>query len=1048
MNSFKIFVYDNLAKTWSEIPNVAFPLGTGDYLDERLDECYVTFYDGKEHYTSSTVFKILPSENGTEGVPLYYVLDNDSSIELPTGSGRYKHQLHLLEPTKLTEGVLCQTITFTNDLGNDSISNLGYATPEVKNSFTDVSSVIGNYNFGIPGVVRTGQTIVLPSIREVTSVFVQSLIEVSSTLYEYGPYYNEVSGKKPELRIYYGDTEPAITITDTYTKQEISAKPNLKIEYDIGYWLTFKLESTGTTYHYLPTLTFTPTVLAIHYPLKPYTVTGMIMRCLELAEPLFLTSSTAPLPRFGFDGLTYNQTDYTTEEGSQAEKYDKIRADELTLTKATLREQLKTIGRSIHAEPRIVVSEKAVESQDENGNEVTLYDLVFTLKYDEYGEVTEAESLKDKPYSYRALNQSINEYCTEIRTSASNLVNALDYGVGVIEDPVSGRSLRADSSNVRIESGNGIAETAFPIYKIISVFCGIIDPATGTTIRSLNDITAYVVEKAQYDLYNPADNAYPNSKSLALYYTQGQPNIGGLFYIAQTASKEEGWFKYYSIVNILAQIWSVKATVINNAIETYGEASLVFHITYIPMYSTSITQSKMLYTPGAIPFAQIYNQGENIIEARYFGENVKGAAARLGNVSEERTYLLSKRADIPKCGQMISGYSIAAVSAEMMPLYYKCTIALSKDFNRINEYVGISSHKRIYQVSEREAYDRDVIINEKIVFSKTALKSNPSRVLRKLDAVFGGIANVNYPSPPIRSVIAATKRKGLTPEKIGTVCLPVISSAFGNAMIFTWKYKDNFSAGSSSEERKVGDVSGRWMIENAYGDYFGRAYYYDFSLYRLLPVGLINNYLPFELPKIDPEKVNYKSAIVTTFSNGVQSGSSGPYILRKDSRERISTVNYEIEFLTTEPDIIIGSGMAAANHLVNAENKKFIFYALKKPVRKFQRTIDISDLYYYGTEDIDDPEIYSQLNLDSIAFDSESSQIIFPKNSSVQGLKNVYWALATQIETKIEGPFEDEDGLTSYLTREIGGEIILASTEICGAVGEPIHAPLYVSIQK
>lgn len=29
MNSFKIFVYDNLAKTWSEIPNVAFPLGTG-----------------------------------------------------------------------------------------------------------------------------------------------------------------------------------------------------------------------------------------------------------------------------------------------------------------------------------------------------------------------------------------------------------------------------------------------------------------------------------------------------------------------------------------------------------------------------------------------------------------------------------------------------------------------------------------------------------------------------------------------------------------------------------------------------------------------------------------------------------------------------------------------------------------------------------------------------------------------------------------------------------------------------------------------------------
>ena len=77
--------------------------------------------------------------------------------------------------------------------------------------------------------------------------------------------------------------------------------------------------------------------------------------------------------------------------------------------------------------------------------------------------------------------------------------------------------------------------------------------------------------------------------------------------------------------------------------------------------------------------------------------------ARLGNVEKSITYVCAWFDQIPKAGELYDDeYYISAVSWEVMPTYIKCTLGLSKDFNRISQYIGISSNRRYYEVSERE----------------------------------------------------------------------------------------------------------------------------------------------------------------------------------------------------------------------------------------------------------------------------------------------------------------------------------------------------------
>jgi hypothetical protein len=422
------------------------------------------------------------------------------------------------------------------------------------------------------------------------------------------------------------------------------------------------------------------TTLQNQHPLSRWTITDVINRILQLAEPI-----SAP-----------NQARYTLNP-AQATKYSKMFAPEFTMTQCNLREQLKVVGGYIHAEPRLG-GEYNGEYQE---------NMIF---FDEYGS-TEESNLKHKPYVYKDSKQSISQYCTDVQTNAQNIVNSLNYAQGVIIDPqINGdRTLRTESINIKLSESTSKVYTQLPIYKIEKVECGLYNTDNEYNVP-MTDITPYVYEAYEYNsILSSYEGNYPYTKSFGIYYTQGQKGLDGLFF--KTDNAADTYFSEYAIVNILNSVTgrNLKSDITNDF------PLLTFRVTYLPIYEAKFSQNKQLIVKGNKKFSQIYNQSENLVETSYYGENIKGVAQRLGNVEQTRTYIFNDYKQIPKLAQMIDGYSISAINTEIQWGYIKCTVALSKDFNRISQYVGINSNKRIAEVSERQAYKRDILLKDYVV---------------------------------------------------------------------------------------------------------------------------------------------------------------------------------------------------------------------------------------------------------------------------------------------------------------------------------------------
>ena len=1014
MNTFKVYHYDSTGLKWEEISSPIFPFSFGDYLDERLDEAYVTFYSETDNYTTTDVFKV----EIYEGKPdlekiLYYICGNDEAEELPIGSGNYKHKIFFMEPTKLLEGVVCQTLTFTNDLGQMYLENARQPVPEI---IHEQPSLPEFNNLIIPD-----KTPVAPGFITISSANYVGTenIPVARELLN-------VSGV-PKL----GAANGVVTINGTEYSLNTSQTLNvvtgdiITVEYNFTYTYTHNAATFGFKYILV--------CIANKYPLMPYTITTMTKRVLELAEPLCRPVRSGAgtiekhIPRFIFDGIIYNNSgaissSYDIRSGSQAEKYNKIRADEIAITQATLREQLRAVAGPVHCEPRVEISESV------SGGKTTLN---YTVKYEPYDK-TKSAGLEGKKYSYKKLSCSINEYCTELRSNAQNIVNAKGYGKGVLKEPNNSGYLNIRPLNVneRVQESNGRAVTSYPIYTIIKVVSGIfktnldgyIDNKDGKFIYVIPpvDITPFVCEKADYELKTAYANNPVISKNYSIYYTQGARGLDGLFFRASETSLFRP-FERYAIVNILATAAGITFNLVDNHLKNHP-AGLFFQITYIPIYPALLSHGKQKFIPGQTPFAQIYNQSENLIEAHYYGENVKGAAARLGNVEEERTYILNSISDVPTIGNTVDGYSIAAARTETYPLYYKTTLALSKHFNRINPHVGVSSNKRVYEVSEREAYERSILYKDIILVSSTPPTSTGGAFASDIKPFVQSIIGATAERPnPISTVYSVFWMKGRS-DSPGTasIALPVVSSAFGNSILFSWTYKDNYSAGEQLKYNDNTDITGFWGNDVPYGDYYGRGDYYKFYLRREPEI-----YVDANQTQLDSQQPITLPQIPRVHASDV--GIEAETLVLKDSREKLS-FNLEFEFKTTEDDIIIGSGAASCSWLVDSTPDKAVLMLFHEPIGTLQQTtigMTVVDIIAVGSRGY------------KVEVNDNVATITFPQNIPSSNYDS--WAICFPVKNSPEY-FTDVDGKVKEFTQPRGGEIFIAGN------GE-LPKELYISIQ-
>lgn len=1015
-----------------------FPFSFGQLLDERLDEAYLHITKSAVPvYKPTTPVKVTVWEDDLP-FEFDYVVASDNAYELPVGSGQYKHNIHLIEATKMLEGIYCQSITFTNSLGNNYTAGAINAKPVgIEGSFSWTPASIVNRPFYAPPPSFSfdryktpqayGQSLQILSINDVAAKLISDVIAPNYSGYDVSLYTGFDSNTSTRLTVISEDETINIqgngtSVSDpAYTETPVLSNFNSLI---IEYKMCFKIQrvdiaGTTTTYE---VYAFSYNVLAVTntLPLKPLTVTDCINRVLDLAEP-----------RFG------DETPRYFLNADQAYEFDKILAPEFTMTQCTLREQLKVIGGFIHGEPRLRPSGE--------------------IYYEMYGNATEsAEIDAQTPYVYRGVSHDISQYCTQIDTSASNIVNALNYAQGVVFSPdrQNYRTVRTESVNVRVTETNGYADTDFKVQDVIDVKC-VVYGANGDVVIPIQDISPYVFSETEYQSrLSSFGGGYPKAKSFGIYYTIGQKGIRGLFFKEDSVDNLlYPYLEYYAIVNIIAAASGMAASAVRDAID--GDYTRVaFRISYIPIYNTRFSHGKQMVEDGA-EYTQIYNQQENLIETRYYGENVKGVAARLGNVEQTRTYIFKTISQIPKAGQMLNVgtedkpdyYAISAVNTEIMPTYYKTTVALTKDFNRISEYVGISSNKRVYEVSEREAYARNILLKEYAIVGR-----RPRNGYSYTPGIFRdpwGIASAFNPSikdtagneaSPISSVWAwggtyvnpyQTEAENGNPP-LPLVSLPVISSAFGNSMVFSWCYKDNYSAGVRLTERTSGDVSGWWQQDVAYGDTYGKMYFYNFFLLDGSADAETGRDFYISSPSVETDSFSYSRG-----RSDIRTEDDKPYRIRKDSRE-ILNFNFEIEFKSNCKNLIIGSGLASASRLVSAINGGYaVIYRFTDEygrVGKFDRQF-IPHIGIGGGSPIPGMQI---------SVDGNTIKIPLPEETQY----SKHWVITTPYTAGTPYEVEDEQGNVKTYTPHTGGEILLACDNPYELYKELGGNTIYINLSK
>lgn len=868
-NSFQTFIYIN-RKIIDCTQNTVFPIKLSKILDEQLDEASIALLRTKTpviHPLTKIVIRIWNNDFPGRDITLNMLVTSDYSEEKIVGERRWNHRLMLIEETKFLEGFICRSQGYVNSLGRIYTAE----APVIKPTWGDNTIT----DFVFPKNVYKSPVAVA---KEMIIYSVANAFQ-----YKYG------GGL--------GNEKNKITLTDANGSHIYDANPDnfsyipispmFTLNYEIHYLDANDDEHVGmATYNFL--------VASNVEPSPKWNARSVIERALMIAEPL----RKGDTPKFHLNA-------------DQAKEFEKIETPEFQFTQSTLREILQGVGAYIHGEPRL------------NGDEIY---------YDMYG----SGALNDvhyKNYAALSMRQDIEQYASGIDSSVDNFVNTVGRDSGVIIEPYNGgyKTLRTETLYARVEEGNMLISTQWPIYSISKVECGFVGETTSA------DITPYIFESADYARMSSYSELYPESRAYALYYTIGEKNIYGLNF--KEAHPISPAFKNYAILNILRAATGDSSLTIDegkeNGEDGYTEGGyplLAFRVTYTPIFSARVQQSKAYIGELTAPRTLAYNQAQNVVEASYYGERMKGAIARMGNVEKTYTFVFAGLARIPKVGDLFDDdYYISTVDVEIQPESTKITLGLSQDFNRYSEFIGINTAKRVYEVSERQAYDSNLSYRDYVVIGDKVGSENTLFDISRIATTF----SQNFETEPITLAIAQGEDD--SENLLAEIALPVQTAAFGNAAVMTFKYEDNYSAGNNVTWREQNNVQGWFTNGVAYSDVHGNMEYLHLKYYE---GGTI------------PATKEQQTQIGTSLPNATNITGRGqayintgerPLWVKKGSTEILS-VTYQIDYVSNRKNIIIGSALAKNCVFVSGSQSGHgaVLYVLPQRLNKFRLKADLN----------------------------------------------------------------------------------------------------------
>ena len=208
--------------------HVMFPFKVSNLLDEQLDEASLTLIGIPEKNFKPLTDVIVTLTNGNKTQSYYMLVASDKSDEIPSGSGRYKHELYLIEQTKYLECFIVRSIGYLNPLQKE------YAQAPLVPSITKTQSQGSPPSAPVKGTVIGPQyvntDVVFPSWYELTGL--NSGNDINYTYGNQGYIYNPI-------------TNEVLGATGTDRNQQITVNIKKSGTYILRYTIGYREEISG-----------------------------------------------------------------------------------------------------------------------------------------------------------------------------------------------------------------------------------------------------------------------------------------------------------------------------------------------------------------------------------------------------------------------------------------------------------------------------------------------------------------------------------------------------------------------------------------------------------------------------------------------------------------------------------------------------------------------------------------------------------------------------------------------------------------------------------
>lgn len=661
-----------------------YPVKDKETLDESLDQSTLTlsFVDREMPFDRLADVAISIEDDYGQAKTIYRVIANDKVEEVIVGNGKaWTHTLILIELTKLMEREFVDTKTFTNalDVGREfdyvskpvtgSIQTTLYST--IKNrpvrywAFWTGSKYykkIGTFSQNAPTIEQYKTP-----IQEGTNVTFKNPVSFFRDDYK-------LIGNSKHLYMKIGRNSKLKYQSPEFSNEDITFAVD-EGEWVVQYYVdTPAVQGVSNIFYNKTIVQYKFSVVQSAKALKvppAYTIADVVDVLCQSVRTLY----EGEMPDFSLDD-------------TQRDWLSGVKAPEFAFTKMTLWEAMLTVGGYIHAIPRLLPGK--------------------IIHFDKLGQNDKFEI--NEKYYIKNYAADIENYCTDLDTNVDNMIfNDDENIVSIVDpDPQMARTTRATTEEYRITEDNCLIWTILPIYEVNHLWiCDVNVSLTNTPEYQTFDLKPYLYENAEYQALSSYGGSYPWSKNYALYYTQGTRNIQGLNLRNQDTVIEA--FKHYAIYNILSTITGVSAEILSNH---NNLTNMLFRVEYVPLISARLKQRKPVWNKTK-KSVLAYNQTENTVSGNHYGEKIKGAIAKLGNIEKILTFATNKLSNIPPTGALIEDkYYVMDVSVEYLPEYMNVTCTLCEDYNKISEYIGLLSNRRYYEVSEKQTVDRQIIMED------------------------------------------------------------------------------------------------------------------------------------------------------------------------------------------------------------------------------------------------------------------------------------------------------------------------------------------------